>query len=183
MITSKFIGIDPGLTGAIGVIDLKNECIRVIDLPTLVVGKKRELDVVALVQILKDEILGSSAVVGLEKVGAMPKQGLASTASFMRAAGILEGAVAALGARYELVTPQRWKKNIMEGMAKEKEASRLKASQLFPEIDLSLKKHHGRADALLIAEFMRRLYGNRHYEAEIEGKCSRETSSGRVLWP
>jgi crossover junction endodeoxyribonuclease RuvC len=54
------------------------------------------------------------------------------------------------------VTPQRWKKTMLDGQGKDKDAARFKAQALFPQIELHLKKHDGRADALLIAEFARR---------------------------
>ena len=59
---------------------------------------------------------------------------------------------------YTLVTPQRWKKELMDGMPKDKDSSRVVAIRLFPTFatELKLKKHHGRADALLIAEYLRR---------------------------
>ena len=47
---------------------------------------------------------------------------------------------------------------MLDGMQKTKDASRYKAMQLFPQLadQLNLKKHEGRADALLIAEWRRR---------------------------
>jgi crossover junction endodeoxyribonuclease RuvC len=68
------------------------------------------------------------------------------------------GILAALNIPHELITPQSWKKSMMNGQPKEKDASRLVVMRLFPEVSdrLQLKKHHGRADALLIAEFLRR---------------------------
>lgn len=50
------------------------------------------------------------------------------------------------------------KKEMLAGRGKEKDASRLRALELFPHLqeELKLKKHHNRADALLIAEWGRR---------------------------
>jgi hypothetical protein len=45
---------------------------------------------------------------------------------------------------------------MLDGQGKDKDAARFKAQALFPQIELHLKKHDGRADALLIAEFARR---------------------------
>lgn len=97
-------------------------------------------------------------LVGIEKVHSMPGQGVASTFCFGEGYGVWLGILAALGIRHELITPQSWKKSLMDGQLKDKDASRLVAMRLFPEAgnQLQLKKHHGRADALLIAEFVRR---------------------------
>ena len=59
----------------------------------------------------------------------------------------------------ELVSPQRWKKEIMADQGKEKSAARFKAMTLFPSLadQLKLVKHDGRAEALLMAEYARRL--------------------------
>ena len=70
--------------------------------------------------------------------------------------GIWKGIFAALGIPCDMVTPQRWKKLLMDGMGKKKDASRLRASQLFPDVGFPRKKDHGRAEALLIAEYLRR---------------------------
>ena len=68
-------------------------------------------------------------------------------------------------ALHHWLDPQKWKREAALGAAKldssyikNKDASRLVAMRLFPEVgnQLQLKKHYGRADALLIAEFLRR---------------------------
>ncbi len=78
--------------------------------------------------------------------------------------GLWIGICAGLGLRYELVTPQRWQKEMLAGMQGGKDASCIRAQELFPEADLkkgprSKKLHDGRSDALLIAEYGRRTYG------------------------
>ena len=58
----------------------------------------------------------------------------------------------------ELVSPQRWKKEMMDGQGKEKSAARFKAMSLFPQLadQLKLVKHDGRAEALLMAAYAQR---------------------------
>jgi hypothetical protein len=90
----------------------------------------------------------------------MPEQGVSSSFRFGRGLGLWEGILSAFQIPFVKVTPQRWKKNLLDGMGKEKDASRLRAQTLFPSLDLSLKKHHGRGDALLLAEFLRRTYSS-----------------------
>lgn len=87
-----------------------------------------------------------------------PKMGATSAFNFGKGYGIWLGVLAALLLPYDEVHPMTWKKTIMADMSKEKDASRVKAMQCYPHAakDLNLKKHHGRADALLLAEFGRR---------------------------
>lgn len=97
-----------------------------------------------------------------EKVffNAGPKMGATSAFNFGKGYGMWLGILAALLIPFDEVHPMTWKKTIMADMGKEKDASRIKAMQCYPLAakDLSLKKHHGRADALLLAEFGRRNY-------------------------
>ena len=159
------IGIDPGLDGALCY--LGNDMnILFFDVPTLEIRsgkkKKREYNINAMANAfyrLPDDVVNDqSIIVVLEKIHSMPGQGVRSMFSMGEGFGIWKGLVAGLGMRLELVTPQAWKKEMMDGSGKDKDASRQKAIQLFPKIadNLSRKKDHGRADALLIAEYGRR---------------------------
>jgi len=96
----------------------------------------------------------ATTAVYLEAVHSMPKQGVASTFTFGKGYGIWIGIIAAVGLRVTFVTPQSWKKMIMEGIH-DKDAARLRAQQLYPAMmpQLKLKKHIGRADALLIMHY------------------------------
>lgn len=162
------IGIDPGLDGAVAVISegihgnaQGKTQYNLYDIPVLNVksGKKnkRQYNIAEMVKIISLHKYQES-VVALEKVHSMPDQGVASMFSMGEGLGIWKGIVTALELPITHVTPQAWKKVMMAGMGKEKDASRQRAIQLFPQLadQLNLKKHHGRADALLIAEFLRR---------------------------
>lgn len=156
-----FCGIDPGLDGAICILlDIP----KLEDTPTLIVTggkkKKRVYNVGLMVQIIEGirRIGRKGLKVGLESVHAMPGQGVTSMFSMGHGLGLWEGILSALKVPYQMVTPQAWKKKLMNGMPKEKDASRQVAMRLFPSTipKLSLKKNHGRADALLLAEYLRR---------------------------
>lgn len=160
------IGIDPGLDGAVAIIPAATDKeVRVYDTPTTKIksGKKnKSVHVVSkMVGLLKD--LDSSPeeiFVVIEKTHSMPKQGVASMFSMGEGLGFWIGIVATLGYPYELVTPKAWKKEMMKGMGKEKAASCYKAQQLFPDVELFGPKggaKDGRGDALLIAEYGRRI--------------------------
>ena len=73
--------------------------------------------------------------------------------------GVWLGILAALALPHSRVRPQVWKKAFSLG--KDKEAARLRAMQLFPGAELRLKKHHGRAEALLLARYGQRASGVR----------------------
>ena len=148
---SYVIGIDPGISGAIAVFE-DGKLVNVIDMPTLEVDsgktKKRHISAVSLCNYLT---VFSNAHVVIEKVGAMPGQGVSSMFNFGRSAGIIEGVVAALQRPYTYVTPAAWTKAV--GRAAGKDASRMRAMELFPNRAELFKraKDDGRADAALIA--------------------------------
>ncbi len=140
-------GIDPGFSGAISILDHQGALIELQDMPVLV-AEKTELNENAVKSLLKEFEVGH---VYLERAQSMPGQGISSTGRYMASYGIIRGICVGLGIPYTLVTPQTWKKALMNGMGKEKEASILRASQLYPGVEFKRKKDHGKADALLIA--------------------------------
>lgn len=163
-----YIGIDPGLSGAVGIIDdqFARDCqVAVFDTPTaLVEGEKtkRKYLTPAMALILERYATLTrqpNLLCVLENVHSMPKQGVASSFNFGEGKGIWEGILAAYHIPTELVSPQRWKKEIMADQGKDKSAARFKAMALFPSLadQLKLVKHDGRAEALLMAEYARRL--------------------------
>lgn len=145
------IGIDPGLKGAIAAI-AGNELVDVYDMPTTkALGKGRIVDTSELAHILrwiKQDY--THVTVYLENVHSMPNQGVASTFTFGRGFGAIEGVLGALELQCNYVTPESWKR--LAGLVgKEKDASRTKALSLFPYAELERKKDVDRADAILIA--------------------------------
>lgn len=150
---SFVIGIDPGISGAISVFDWNTQSLlEVMDMPTLEVDsgktKKRHISAAGLRDIL---VCYPNSHVAIEKVGAMPGQGVSSMFNFGRSAGIIEGVVAGLKLPSTYVTPAAWTKAV--GRAAGKDASRMRAMELFPsKADLFKRaKDDGRADAALIA--------------------------------
>lgn len=164
-----FVGIDPGLSGAVAVITNSGR-ILFADTPVIKmkVGKstKSQINIPAAVAILQkikthadQEQVPINVVI--EKVNAMPPiggrrtMGTTSAFNFGMGFGIWLGILAALQIPYTLVAPVTWKKKMMEGMTKEKGASIQRATQLFPQAagQLTRVKDHGRSDALLLAAF------------------------------
>jgi len=161
--TSIFLGIDPGMTGAIAIIDpVLSKGVGFYDTPVVNIGKKgqvkHEYDTQEMASVLREFAECRPAYVFIERQQAMPDQGVSSTFATGRGYGLWLGILTALGIPYEVIAPVTWKKKLMADMSKEKGASIIVAKRLFPQVadDLKLKKHHGRADALLLAEFGRR---------------------------
>jgi hypothetical protein len=146
------IGIDPGLTGAVAVIykeGISDGWAVVHDLPVQRDKSLAWIDGKALAEILRPHIGRARAII--ERVSAMPKQGVASSFGFGVNFGSVLGVLQALELPIELVTPAKWKREM--NLSAEKDASLHKARLLFPRCDLRLKKHDGRAEALLLAHW------------------------------
>lgn len=147
------VGIDPGASGAIAFFDPKGGTLHVHDMPVMEIersGKtKREISPTLLANILHDD--HGHNIVWIEKVGAMPGQGVSSMFQFGRGVGMIEGVIAAEGLSLNYVTPQAWQKAV--GVRGGKDGSRLRAMELFPKYSdlFRLKKWDGRAEAALIA--------------------------------
>lgn len=108
-------------------------------------------------------VKGESLVAAVEKVGAMPGQGVTSMFHFGRSAGYVEGVLAALRIPYQLIPPAKWKKEFSL-IGKDKQASIITCRKLFPELNLRRTDRcrtdsDGMAEAALIAEYARRKFG------------------------
>lgn len=142
-----YIGIDPGKKGAMAIIRGPGDYTLV---PFDVETYNREL------------LRVDNALCALERVGAMPGQGVTSMFSFGENYGFIQGLLTANAIPYELVTPQRWKKAFE--VTGDKNTSVAVAKRLFPGVSLrrtvqSRKDDDGMAEALLLAEYARRTMG------------------------
>ena len=152
----KIIGIDPGLNGAIAVME-NNKVKEIFDVPVMPEGKKnkRQLNNAQLVKLLKDIISKDEEItVVVENVSAMPGQGVTSMFNFGQTFGAIKGICAALGLPIFFVRPAKWKKHF-DLINSSKDASRTKAIEMYPSISdqLSRKKDVNKSDAILIARF------------------------------
>lgn len=151
----KVCGIDPGISGAFAIFDTTYEDeIQIWDMPTVSIlrnGKnKNEVSAALVATIIAGKNIDCAY---LERVNAMPGQGVSSVFSFGRSVGILEGVIAAYEIPITIVTPQAWQKAM--AVRGGKDGSRERAMELFPKSSDSfkLKKNDGRADATLIAMY------------------------------
>lgn len=101
------LGIDPGISGAIAVLDGEHNYIDHLLMPTIKTGKSNRINGAAIVSFLRSYDISHAY---LEQVNSMPKQGVASTFNFGHAAGVIEGIIQGMFIPYTLVTPQSWKK-------------------------------------------------------------------------
>ena len=142
-----YIGIDPGKKGAMAVIDGSSIAITAFD-------------EAAYNETLKEiTAKDAPAVCCLEHVGAMPGQGVTSMFSFGDNFGFIRGLLSAHGVPYELVRPQKWKKEY--SITADKNAAVSVCVRLFPGVSLlptsrCRKPSDGYAEALLMAEYARR---------------------------
>jgi crossover junction endodeoxyribonuclease RuvC len=156
---SLFCGIDPGLTGAVALINSRGDLLSLYDTPTLLVkgAKNRHIYVesamVAILEVCKNT--GTVLMTAIENVHAMPGQGVTSMFSMGTGFGLWLGMLSALRMPYTRIEPIAWKKKMGIVAKSDKNASIIRALQLYPEADLARKKDHGRADAILIANYAR----------------------------
>ena len=152
------VGIDPGIAGAICFFS-DGKVIDVIDMPTMAEGKKNKKQVNGRqiyneIMLIKNKFMNEKMSVIVEQVSAMPGQGVTSMFNFGQSFGVIKGICSAMQLPMYFVRPAKWKKyfNLIKT---EKEASRTKAIEIFPEISskLSKKKDNNKADAILIASF------------------------------
>jgi crossover junction endodeoxyribonuclease RuvC len=144
---SKILAIDPGVNGAYAVLGREGEFLDMGELPRFA----KALNAVELASIFS---LHRPEIAVIEKVTSMPNQGVASTFTFGCAYGVCIGVAEGSDVPVAFVTPGRWKAHFRL-IGQPKDASRELAIRLYPAVArmLGLKKHHGRADALLIARF------------------------------
>ena len=144
-----FIGIDPGKSGGIAYVDTEQGF----------AGTEPYSDK-ALIDLCSQASHGRQEVICcLEKVGAMPGQGVVSMFSFGQSVGYIKGVLEAFRIPYQEITPQKWKREF--GLTSDKAKSAEVCGRLFPDVSLLAtprckKAHDGMAEALLMAEYARR---------------------------
>jgi crossover junction endodeoxyribonuclease RuvC len=143
------VGIDPGLHGGIAVLTATGQLQHAISMPS---GGGRVLvsEVCGYLSPWYED--GGIDMVVIELVHSMPKQGVASTFTFGRSFGAVEGAIEALKIPQTALTPQTWKRRLSLPNG-DKDGARRFAQRRWPDFDYWRTKVHGqaRADAACIA--------------------------------
>lgn len=154
------LGIDPGITGAVACIDPNMEkVVSLWDVPTLADGPTgRKIVDVTTLALQFGALITDCEFCIIEDVHSMPRDGHVGAFSFGKTTGILIGMVSALMVPIYYTPPAVWKGCF--GLSSNKDESRALASKKYPHSShLWLKKKHdGRAEAVLLADFGKRFY-------------------------
>lgn len=157
----KVLGIDPGLSGALALIerDPASGALSLLwaaDMPTITRKAsarktKTELNLSLLADLIAPPGLEPPDLCAIEFVHAMPGQGVTSMFTFGYAAGAAAGVISALQIPLRFIKPLTWQRSV--GVTKDQGAARLMASRLYPAQAhyFARVKDGGRADAALIA--------------------------------
>lgn len=156
---TRYVGIDPGSKGCVAVIFEDNVIFYDLD---------NNYGTYANI-IWKLEDLDDDVVVGVEDVRGRPGQSCVANTTFMKLAGMAELAGWSISTdAFQKIPPQTWKKyfNLTgskgETKTEKKHRSIELAKKLFPSVaDQLTASKDGRAEALLIAEYVRQ-----HYEQD-----------------
>jgi crossover junction endodeoxyribonuclease RuvC len=167
--------VDPGKSGAIAFVDDNLAVLGVHVMPVLPAaatgGKKKgrtEYDLATIVRLFTQYQHGGGKpgrlAVALEKGHPLPPKMGGGIANYERgyARGVFEGILHALGIPHVLVSPKTWQKEAHAGTSGDdlKQKSIVAAGRLFPHVDLRRTErctvaHDGKAEALLLARFLR----------------------------
>lgn len=149
----RVLGIDVGLNGAIALIE-SGKLLEVHDMPTVTLERNNKTKRMVNAQALCAVIRGAKADAAyLERLNAMPGQGVTSMFSMGQSLGVVLGILAAFEIPTTTIPPRTWQKAL--DVPQGKDGSRYRAAQLFPEhADMfSRVKDDGRSDAALIAAY------------------------------
>lgn len=161
-----FVGIDPGLSGALAVLTDAGRLVDVVSMPTEPHGKSRRVsgrEVRAWLEGITEATEGAPfTLCVLEQVASRPGQGAPSVFTFGRAFGAVEGVLSALAVPTDYATPQTWKRAF--GLTSDKAESIRKACDLVPGLagwPRPKGPTHDQAEAVLLAEFARRRWSGK----------------------
>lgn len=144
------VGIDPGQSGGITFHYGYDHVITAYSMPETLKD---------ICNFFEDETLIRMAFI--EEVHSMPKQGVSSSFKFGKNYGSLLGILAASEVPYTLLTPHTWQKALRCLTGGDKNVSKARAQQLFPNIKVT----HAIADSLLIAEYGWRQVNNLPFDS------------------
>ena len=146
----NILSIDPGMKGGIALLNTSTNIMLAVPIPTI--GK--EIDYRKVHETL---MFYSPDMIVIEKVHAMPGQGVTSMFNFGLGYGALVALATISAGRLVLVTPQMWKKHILAGTNKDKDAAIQFCNHTYPSVNLILPRcrnaHDGMADAICLAHY------------------------------
>lgn len=169
-----FLGVDPGMQGAISSLSADSKLITISDFPEL----NKRIDVLKF-KVIIDSIRAfhgcEDIICCLEKSTSRTQQGVTSMFNYGVTYGILYSVLKMSGVKIVEITPQKWKKSF--GLISDKKIGKVitkedavdVAIELFPSRADMFKRmsarakrgyviYDGRADSILISEYCRRTY-------------------------
>lgn len=188
-----YVGIDPGVSGGIAVLTQRGDevFVRVTPMPDAPRELWEFIDDLPYFSGPADTRTREGCVAMVEFVRASPQMGVVSAFTFGRGLGGLHMALTAAGIEFAEILPQKWQPAMRvvyprapkgpDGkrafIAKDKNISKARAQELFPGLTVT----HAIADALLIAEYCRRVrqHGEENERAAHQGQV-KEAHHGRA---
>lgn len=149
----RTLGVDPGLFGAVALWDDDLEVLVIHDAPIARIVKGKSQNRAVLVDGEYARIIRELAPdrMVIEEVGGIKGQSASASFNFGAVFGVMRGIAAALNIPVHFRTPQSWRMAMR--VAKGKDGSRLRATQIFPTYAAKFArvKDHDRAEAALMA--------------------------------
>lgn len=142
-----YVGIDPGKGGGIAVVDANGHACLMTRMP------ETEREIIDLFMQVDMDLGAGATFAMLELVRSSPQMGVVSAFTFGKGYGTLRTALAAAVIPYDEVTPGKWQQAMGCRSGGDKNVTKRRALELFP----SVKVTHAIADALLLAEYCRRV--------------------------
>ncbi len=151
------LGVDPGLSGGLALIDSSTNTCKTIRMPIRKsYGSKSEVDPLTINAWLNEHCYEAEACF-LERVTSRPKQGVTSSFNFGMSYGMLR-AVLEMFVPVYTVMPNAWKKKVLQGyVTSDKSGAIAFCGDNYPNVNLvqprCRKPHDGIADAICLAHY------------------------------
>lgn len=146
------VGVDPGKSGGLAL--LRQFVPGVVDILDVVKMPATDVDLWGWWR----DLVAMPDFAVIERVHAMPRQGVTSTFAFGRSYGMLRMAAIAAEIPLEEVTPQKWQRAMGCLSKGDKNVTKARAQELYPKVKVT----HAIADALLIATYGLRMLQGAH---------------------
>jgi Holliday junction resolvasome RuvABC endonuclease subunit len=149
------MGIDPGLSGAISVLDASDpknlKIVDVLDMPTFDINSKRQLNLMDISNQIERYAIQTRLALFEEVFVMTGKESRGSMFNFGRAFGQVEGILSSFAIPLRYTKPAVWKSVL--GLGRDKDQSRQMVTRMFPADSerFKRKKDDGRAEAVLLA--------------------------------
>jgi len=166
-----YIGIDNGVSGAIAALCSDGSVFRVDKAPATDAELLQLFR--ALTESLEQPGTGWEVFAVLEHAQSFPKMGSSSAFNYGRGYGAMQMALHAAEIPFDIVVPRKWQAALSCLSAGDKNVTKRRAEQLFPKLKIT----HAIADALLMAEYCRRIKRGTDGKKEV----GQEVEAGETL--